>query len=144
MGLYPSTCISCKKPFMWFSGNKIQACGECMPDVIVSEEVEIKEEPLYQVTPATVEWSRIRDLLNEADSKLFQASKIARVELKNDDFHREIYKHRVDMQFSHMRVRNALKHDRFPAPFYKTTSELEAELKKGETNDQEEKEKPST
>ena len=30
MGLYPIDCPSCKKPYMWFSGNlPDQRCGEC-------------------------------------------------------------------------------------------------------------------
>lgn len=30
MGLYPIDCPSCKKPFMWFSGNAgDQRCDEC-------------------------------------------------------------------------------------------------------------------
>lgn len=30
MGLFPMDCASCKKPFMWFSGNLVQICGDCM------------------------------------------------------------------------------------------------------------------
>jgi LSD1 subclass zinc finger protein len=29
MGLYPIDCVSCKKPFMWFSGCLDQRCGDC-------------------------------------------------------------------------------------------------------------------
>jgi hypothetical protein len=118
------------------TGNKAQACDECMPDIIV-EEVEIKgpEQNPCKVTEGTVQWARIRDLMNEVDAKLFQASTIARLEMKNDDLHRELYKHRVDMRFTNMRIRNALKHDRHPSPFYKTVSQLEAELAKEGNNE---------
>ena len=29
MGLYPIDCVSCKKPFMWFSGCLDQRCSDC-------------------------------------------------------------------------------------------------------------------
>ena len=30
MGLYPIDCVSCGKPFLWFSGTQDQRCGECV------------------------------------------------------------------------------------------------------------------
>lgn len=33
MGIYPSKCSKCDKPFLWFSGNKHQLCGDCIEEM---------------------------------------------------------------------------------------------------------------
>lgn len=33
MGLYPITCPTCTKPFMWFSGNLDQRCQDCQANM---------------------------------------------------------------------------------------------------------------
>lgn len=39
MGLYAIDCISCGKPFMWFSGNVHQVCEECVKKEKNNEQV---------------------------------------------------------------------------------------------------------
>ena len=132
MGMYPCTC-HCGKPFMWFSGNKIQLCEDCAKTAVVTQvtmeqSTEVSEPKITEVTLA---WARIRVLMEEANSKLFEASMIAHKELKNEDLHKEIYKFRVDQQFTMMKIGNALGRNKASSsPWYMTVSDIEKELQK--------------
>jgi len=100
-----------------------------MPDVLVDEVVlDNTPQESKPITLTTLQWAELRDLMREVDAKLFKASMIARLEMKNTDMHQELYKHRVDMQYTNMKIGNALKRDRPGSPYYMSVSDIEKEL----------------
>lgn len=47
MGLYAIDCPTCDKPFMWFSGNMDQRCGDCQKEGNVKKQAMIKFNNTY-------------------------------------------------------------------------------------------------